>query len=352
MKRLAIAVLPSVLALSTVLPQTVRAMTPSEASSAGTTNYLYVEVGRCPDTIEVFAVSGSTLTLASTVQVGCEDGGDFGGHHLRRISQTKSGAACLFLASDGDNGVGADVYSMVINGSTGGLTVVSTVGGGEYPTDLLVVGRDLVETDPPSPTSPNDVFYTYAIHNNCSLTSLRSTPMPAEVVSTAGFRSTEFVAPFYSGSVGVYELNTRTGALTLKSTTSEHASGLDSAAAQVAQTPSGQVVNVFIGQAIDSQPEVEAAQVSASGSLLPFMGSPRLDGDTAARDGVGLLVVGSTLFELNTVSDQVAWYQLTAANNSRVSSAIPKPAACAIAATRAKAGLLLPGAWAILVNMK
>jgi hypothetical protein len=282
------------------------------SSSGSIVHYLYAEAGTCPDAINVFKVSGSSLTLVSNIAVGCEDGGDFGGHRLRRTPRTKTGPACLFLASDGNNGVGAAVSSLAINSITGGLSLVSTVAGGNNPTDLLVMGRKLVETSPPSPTSSLMAFNAYAIHNNCSLGLLKSTPMVSEVISIAGLSTSEFVAPFYGGSIGTYKLNQSTGAITLVSVAAAQTSDLDSATAQTVQTSTGPVTNVFIGQASDGPPQVEAAQMTATGSVLPFAGSPATDGDTTARDGVGVLVSGSTLYELNNTSNQLAWYGLTA----------------------------------------
>jgi hypothetical protein len=307
--RLTIAGAVGALAL-TATPLTTHAATTSQSISG--VHYLYAEVGDCPDGISVFKVSGSSLTLVQNIAVGCEDGGFFGAHHLRRTTKTTTGPACLFLANDGNAGVGAGVHSLAINGSTGALSLVSSVAGGSYPTDLLVLGRELVETDPPSsPSSPME-FNSYAIHNDCSLSLLQSSAMVGEVISIAALSGSEFVAPIYPGSIGTYKLNKLTGAITLVSAASAQVSGLDSAAVQIAQTASGQVVNVFTGQASSGPPQVEAAQMSATGSVLPFKGSPVLDGDASAKDGVGVLVSGSTLFQLNNTSSQLAWYQMTA----------------------------------------
>jgi hypothetical protein len=271
-------------------------------------HFLYADDGTCPDGIDVFKVSGSTLTRVENIVAGCSGGiAYFGAHRLAVTKKTSSGPACLFFASSG-NGVSGTVNSFAIASSTGTLTPKSSVSGGIDPADLLVVGRILIETDP-----GGQAFNTYKIKTSCALTALLSNSTGSEGdLNIARLHGTAVAsADLYTGNIVTYHLNTTTGAMTEVHSVAGQIGSPDSLAVQTASTSSGQVINVFTGQA-NTPPQVQAAQATSTGSALSaFSGSPVTDGDGSSDNGIGVLVSGSLLLQLNNLSSQVAWYGFT-----------------------------------------
>lgn len=199
--------------------------------------------------------------------------------------------------------------SFAIASSTGTLTPKSSVSGGIAPTDLLVVGRILIETDP-----LGHAFNTYKIKTSCGLTALLSNSTGSEVdINIAQLHGTAVAsADANTGNIVTYHLNTTTGAMTEVHSVAGQIGGPNSLAVQTASTSSGQVINIFTGQATWFPPRVQAAQATSTGSALSaFSGSPVTDGDRSSSNGVGVLVSGSLVLQVNEFSSQVAWYSFT-----------------------------------------
>jgi hypothetical protein len=272
-------------------------------------HFLYADDGTCPDGIDVFKVSGSTLTLVENIVAGCSSGGYFGAHRLAVTKKTSSGPACLFFASSG-NGIRGTVNSFAIASSSGTLTPKRSVSGGIDPADLLVVGRILIETDP-----GGLAFNTYKIKTSCGLTALLSNSTGSERdINIAQLHGTDVAsADFNTGNIVTYHLNTTIGAMTEVHSVAGQFGGPDSLAVQTASTSSGQVINVFTGHSMLPPARVQVAQATSTGSALSaFSGSPATDGDGSSSDpGIGVLVSGSLVLQLNEFSSQVAWYSFT-----------------------------------------
>lgn len=294
---------------STVLSARAETRGSAAAFAAPSVHFLYADDGTCPDGIDVFKVSGSTLTLVENIVAGCSGGNNlFGAHRLAVTKKTSSGPACLFFASSG-NGVSGTVNSFAIASSTGKLTPKTSVSGGTDPTDLLVVGRILIETDP-----DGLAFNTYKIKTSCALTALLSNSTGSEFdINIAQLHGTAVAsADVSTGNIVTYHLNTTTGAMTEVHSVAGQIGHPDSLAVQTASSSSGQVINVFTGQSTLSPPQVQAAQATSTGSALSaFSGSPVTDGDGSSSNGIGVLVAGRLLLQLNNESSQVAWYGFT-----------------------------------------
>jgi hypothetical protein len=216
---------------------------------------------------------------------------------------TTSRPPCLFFASDGDH----QIYSFSIDPSTGKLTAtaqgsVPAATGMADPSDLLVVGRILIDSEP-----SDAAFRTFAINNDCSLTALMVNSTGAETdYDIAALHGPNIVSSdINSGNVVTYRLDTTTGALSEIHSVAGALSVPDSEAVQVKSTTSGTVINVFTGATL-VPPEAQAAQTDLNGSFLnPFSGSPATDGDPSASNGVGVMVSGGLLLQLNNNSGSV-----------------------------------------------
>src|SRR5262249_29260632 len=159
------------------------------------------------------------------------------------------------------------------------------------------VGHILIDTEP-----SDHAFRTFAINHDCSLTALMVNSTGGEQdINIAALHGPNIVSSdFNSSAVVTYRLDTTTGALTEINSVAGAISSPDSEAVQVKSTPSGTVINVFTGQATFAPPEAQAAQTDLNGSFLnQFSGSPATDGDPGASNGIGVMVSGGLLLQLN-----------------------------------------------------
>ena len=290
-------------------PRQARVLSPLPETASTTTHYVYAEDGTSPDGIDVFKKSGSFFSFVQNVTVGAASGTYYGAHHLAVTKATTSRPPCLFFASDGDH----QIYSFSIDPSTGKLTATAqgSVPAGTVrldPADLLVVGHILIDTEP-----SESAFRTFAINADCSLTALMVNSTGGENdINIAVLQGHNIVSSdTNSGDIVTYLLNTTTGALTEISSVAGAASRPDSEAVQVKNTTSGTVINVFTGTVL-VPPEAQAAQTDSNGLFLDqFSGSPATDGDSGAVNGIGVMVSGGLLLQLNENSNSVGWYTIT-----------------------------------------
>jgi hypothetical protein len=67
------------------------------ASLGPGTHYIYAQDATCPDGVDAFKVSGTTLTHIQTVGVGCSDSHFYGQHHLAVV---RTPSNCLLLTDE------------------------------------------------------------------------------------------------------------------------------------------------------------------------------------------------------------------------------------------------------------
>ena len=287
-------------------PHSARVLAPLP-STLSTTHYLYAEDGTSPiDGIDVFSISGSTLTSVQNVPVGVANSTYFGSHHLVVTKQVIGRPACLFFLSGGNS----TLYGFTIDPATGMLTAAPSAA--TAPTsfatgDLLASKNVLVETD------PSTAFNTFRISNNCSPVALASNPTNGEQDINMARLSTNVVsADFNTGNIVTYSLNQSSGVMSEIHSVPGQIGSPDGVAVQVKSTLSGLVTNVFTGQATFGPPQVQGAQTDATGSVMNFFsGSPATDGDPSSFNGAGVLVSGHLLLQLNNSSNSLGWYNFT-----------------------------------------
>lgn len=258
--------------------------------AGGSPRMVYAQDGTCPDGIDVFQQTGSTLTWLQNVQVGCSAGTFFGTRHLL----VRNNGTCLIFSSTGDG----TVYSLAIN-SDGTLnpTPVSSVYVGGFPGDLGANGSTIVESNSNS-DNPTPTFDTFSLGSGCTLTLLAQSSTGTENdinIAVSGTLITS--ADYNSGNVVVYSVNS---------------SGV---ATEISSTP-GQIVNpdsvalmgnnIYTGQATFSPPQVQGM---FSSGFSPIPGSPVTNGNPNSSNGSAIAVWdGRWVLQAETFSGRIAWY--------------------------------------------
>jgi hypothetical protein len=293
------------------------------------THYLYAEDGTSPNGIDVFTLSGSSLTFIQHVTVGANSLPFFGAHHLALTTFTAGSPArsysCLAFASAG-NGT---VYSFQIarNGFLFG-SPASAVAVGGYPNDLAASGSVLFESNPSGfGTGSLDVL---SFGPGCTLSLMHQTSTGGEEDTNIALLNADQVTSvdFNSGVLVIYSMGPG-GILTESAVQSGeipaigglNGSGPDSTAVWNTVTPTGVVTNVYSGQATDGPPQAQGYRLGA-GPFDTLTGSPQTDSDASSSNGAGVAVdsVHRLLIQTNNFSGQIGWYKLTAGSTATVGS--------------------------------
>jgi hypothetical protein len=279
---------------------------------------LYAEDGTSPNGIDVFTLSGSTVTFDQHVTVGTSSSLFLGGHHLAWTTFTAGSPArsysCLAFA-DGGNGA---VYSFQIL-ADGTLTVspVSTVAVGGGPSDLAASGSVLFESNPSGSPHSLDVL---SFGPGCTLSLLHQTSTGSELdVNIALINANQVTsADLTSGRMVIYSMGPG-GVLTESAVQPGQITGPDSTAVWNTVTSSGAVTNVYTGQASSGPPQAQGYRLGA-GPFDSLKKSPQTDTDTSSSNGAAVSVdpAHKLLIQANNHSGQIGWYKLTPSSTATV----------------------------------
>jgi hypothetical protein len=306
------------------------------ASLGPGTHYIYAQDGTCPDGIDAFKVSGTTLTNIQTVGVGCSFSTFFGQHHLAVV---RTPSNCLLFA-DGDG----NVYSFTIAPNSGLLSTspASTVKIDTLPTDtssprffggdLVVSGSTVFLGRTFGATEPLGEIDVLTVGGGCTLTLDSENPTgseldvnfalynPTTVVSADANSPRDFPNPgdtdAHSGDIVAYTLQPDN---TLIETAHDHG---QIPGAFPDTGPDGVAVlygNVYTGQATSAPPLAQGFSFDGS-SFTPVAGSPQTANPETSN---GSAMAGSAgnhiLIQANQFSGQISWYNL-AGGGGRMSS--------------------------------
>ncbi len=272
------------------------------ASVGSGSHYIYGWDGTCPDGIDVYKVSGTTLTFVQNVSsVGCTTGTYFGSHHLAVV---RTPSDCLEF-TDGDG----NVYSFTIDPGNGMLSTapVSTAAVGGFPQDLAVSGSTVYESNS-NDGNPAPTIDVLTVGSGCSLTldSQNSTGREDDLDIALAGPSTVVSADFNSGDMVAYTLQANH---TLAETTRDP--GQLGAPWGVAAAKLGPDSLVFTGQ-IGNPPSTQGFDLSHS-AFTPLKGSPQTTTDPYSDDGaaVAVSVPNHLLVQADQISSQIAWDTVT-----------------------------------------
>jgi hypothetical protein len=285
------------------------------ASLGPGTHYIYAQDATCPDGIDAFQVSGTTLTHIQTVGVGCSGSHFFGQHHLAVVRKPSN---CLLL-TDGDG----NVYSFTIAPDSGLLSTSpassANIGTTDFPTthfpggDLVVAGSTVLV----GRLGEIDVL---AVGGGCALTleSQNSTGSEIDVNLALYDAITVVSADANSGDMVAYTLQPNN---TLMETANDpgqiFASGTNGSGPDSVAVVYG---NVYTGEATDIPPHAQGFSFDGS-RFTPVAGSPLQSADPLTSNGAA--VAGSAnnhiLIQANQFSGQISWYSL-AGGGGRMSS--------------------------------
>jgi hypothetical protein len=298
------------------------------ASLGPGTHYIYAQDGTCPDGIDAFKVSGTTLTHIQTVGVGCSSATFFGQHHLAVV---RTPSNCLLL-TDGDG----NVYSFTIAPNSGRL---STSPASSVAIDLRFTGGDLLVSGSTvflgrtfGDTEPLGEIDGLTVGGGCALTLESENPTGSELdVNLALYNPTTVVSAdansprdypnmgdtdAHSGDIVAYTLQPN-------NTLIETANDPGQIPGLFPDTgPDGVTVlygNVYTGQATSAPPQAQGLSFDGS-TFTPVAGSPQTANPGTSN---GSAVAGSAnnhiLIQANQFSGQISWYSL-AGGGGRMSS--------------------------------
>ena len=299
------------------------------ASLGPGTHYIYAQDATCPDGIDVFKVSGRTLTHIQTVLlakgdsgIGCSNSHFFGQHHLAAVrtpansdrgprARPRSRADCLLLTNGDGN-----VYSFTIAPNSG-LLSTSPASSVNIGTDFA--GGDLVVSGSTVFLGTLGEIDVLTVGGGCALTLESQNPTGSEVdVNLALYDPTTVVsADAVSGDMVAYTLEPNN---TLIETANDpgqiQATGLGGSGPDSVAVLYG---NVYTGEATNIPPRAQGFSFDGS-SFTPVAGSPRT-GNPGTSNGAA--VAGSAnnhiLIQANQFSGQISWYRL-AGGGGRMSS--------------------------------
>ena len=272
------------------------------------THYIYAQDATCPDGIDAFKVSGTTLTHIQTVAVGCSSSHFYGQHHLAVV---RTPSNCLLL-TDGDG----NVYSFTIAPNSGLLSTspASSVNiGTDFPGGDLVVSGSTVFV---GRLGEIDVL---TVGGGCALTRESQNSTGSEVdVNLALYNPTTVVsADANSGDMVAYTLQpNKTVMETANDPGQIFASGTNGSGPDSVDVVYG---NVYTGEATNVPPRAQGFSFDGS-SFTHVAGSPQTANPGTSN---GAAVAGSAnnqiLIQANQFSGQISWYSL-AGGGGRMSS--------------------------------
>jgi hypothetical protein len=287
------------------------------------THHLYADDGTGPNGIDVFTLSGSTVTLLQHVTFGPFGPGTwFGAHHLALTTYTAGSPArsysCLAFASAGDR----TVYSFQV-AANGALSPVSAVAVGGYPNDLAALGSVLFESNLGSQIGGTNTLDVLSFGPGCALSLLHQTSTGSELdVNIALINANQVTsADFNSGKLVIYSLGPG-GVLTESAVQAgQITSQPDSPTVWNTVTSTGVVTNVYTGQATSISPQAQGYRLGA-GPFDPLKGSPQTDSDASSSNGAAVAVDPNhkLLIQANNYSGQIGWYKLTPSSTTTVGS--------------------------------
>jgi hypothetical protein len=258
-------------------------------------HFLYAQDGTCPDGIDVFKLSGTTLSHIQTVKkVGCPVSTWFGSHHLAVVTTPTD---CLIYADQQDG----YVRSFKIDAKTGKLsttpTTTANVGGG--PSDLAVSGSTVFESD------PNNFIDVFTVGAGCHLgiDSQNSTEGERDIDIAAINPTTVVSADYDSSLIVVYTLQSDGK---FAETTRDSSQIFDPQGVALYTSSNG--LNVFTGQATDVQPQTQGFKVKR-GVFTPLKHSPQISSDESSSNGAAVTVskANHLLAQADQGSGQIGW---------------------------------------------
>jgi hypothetical protein len=289
------------------------------------THHLYADDGTSPNGIDVFTLSGSTVTFLQHVTVGTNGRfAYFGAHHLAVTTFTAGSPAvsysCLAFA-DAGNGT---VYSFQIAGN-GVLTAspISAVAVGGFPSDLAASGSVLFESNIGTTVGGRNTLDVLSFGPGCTLSLLHQTSTGSEQDTNIALINADQVtsADFNSGNLVIYSMGPG-GVLTESAVQPGQITSFpDSVAVWNTITSSGMVTNAYTGQSAPNGPPQAQGYRLGAGPFDPLKGSPQTGGDTST-DGAAVAVDSARklLIQANNTSGQISWYKLTASSTATVGS--------------------------------
>jgi hypothetical protein len=289
-----------------------RSTTATVLSPTNDPAYLYAEEGLCPDGVEVFSISGHTLTLLQELKAACS-GGSYDGAHRLAVAQADSAhGPCLVMSGTG----GATVNSFAIDPNIGLLTAVSSIAVGVgFPDDVLIMG-DTVVVSSPGELPTFQFFDVFSLSNGCALTELQPPdnnrfPAQADIV-TAPLTDSEIVTADYdNGTINTFQISSA-GLVIQVASVPGQVSFPDGSVVLNGTTPAGPVSNFYTGVDTDTV-QAQGFQAASSGSMTPLIGSPQSSTDTTSSFGAALVVdaANGLLLQANQRSHQISWYRIT-----------------------------------------
>lgn len=267
-------------------------------------HFLYAQDGTCPDGIDVFRLSGTSLSHIQTVKgVGCPVTTWYGSHHLAVVTTP---ANCLIYA-DQQDGL---VRSFKINAKTGKLTSKAAgsanVGGG--PSDLAVSGSTVFESD------PGNSIDVLSVSSDCHLSITSQNPTGGELDYDIALANSKTVlsADYNDNLVVAYTLQSD-GKVT--EPTRDSSQIFDPHGVALYSTSKG--LNFYTGQATTNPPQTQGFSFK-NGVFTPLAHSPQSSPDVNSSNGAAVAVSAANhlLAQADQDSGQIGWDNLTAGGMS------------------------------------
>jgi hypothetical protein len=279
---------------------------PSARSTTTAAHYLYAEEGQCPtDAVDVFRVSGRTLTPIQRVEVGGCRGTYAGTHRLAVVQPNSVHGPCLVMSGTGGSGMN----SFAIDVTTGALSAVTSMGVGGYPDDVLVIGSRVFVSSPNGGTTID----AFSVVGGCTLRLAQASNIfPNERdINIAELTSTQIVsADIVTGNINTFDIGNH-DVLTEVASVPGQLSYPQGVAVTRTGTSSGTVLNVYTGDY--STAEAQGFQATATGAMTPLVGSPQTSTDPTSSFGGAVLADRrhKLLLQANQGSHQISWYRTT-----------------------------------------
>jgi hypothetical protein len=268
-------------------------------------HYLYVEDGTCPDSIDVYAISHTTLThVGNFPNSACTNFAYFGAQGIDVTSANSTHGPCLV---QGDQSGFVDSYTLNPNGSIAPL--VSSVPDSATPSDVHIShDGQLVYV-----SSPGTDLESYALGAGCTLAARATVSTSHFYVSILLDGPKRFVTTdIYAGTIDTYAL-TASGGMTLLASVAGQIDFPDALALQTASTSSGTVQNLFTGSASGGQPQAQGGQYNTTNGTLAFLsGSPASDPSGSVGAAVFFDNADSLLVQGEQLSSTLGVYSVSA----------------------------------------